>query len=121
MATNTAQKKKIAQLKTKYLEYYRKLPVQTLAAASVGRTDDTILGWRKADSDFSEQVDMARSDWAMENAGKVRSKEWLLERVLNDHFGPRTKTDITSGGDKITPILGGGANVPGNNGDKKTS
>lgn len=76
-------------LKVKFLEYYRQLPVQKLAGFSIGRSEDTITDWKKSDPDFSDQVDSAKADWAMEKAKGVRSKEWLLERVIKDHFAPR--------------------------------
>lgn len=110
MATNTAQKKKIAQLKAKYLEYYRQLPNQLLAAAKVGRDEDTIIRWRKEDTDFSDLCDEAKADWALAKSKRVKSEEWLLDRVMNDYFGQKTKSDITSGGQKIEFIVGRNTN-----------
>lgn len=77
------------ELKEKFLAYYRELPVIKLAAGWIGRTDDTITNWRKDDTDFSEQIDNAKSDWAKKTSKQVKSKEWLLERVMKDHFAPR--------------------------------
>ncbi len=73
-------------LKEKFLEYYRKLPVLKLAAGKIGRDEDSVIIWKKEDSDFSYQVDVAKSDWAMKHTKKVKSEEWLLERILKDHF-----------------------------------
>src|SRR3990167_4693786 len=77
------------ELKDKFLEYFRNLPVLKLAAGWIGRTDDTITNWKKDDTWFSEQIDIAKSEWAQKTAKQVRSKEWLLERVLHDHFKER--------------------------------
>lgn len=94
------------ELKVKFLEYYKELPVQKLAAGWIGRDEDTICAWKKADPDFSDQIDQAKSEWAMKKSKRVRSEEWLLERVMNDHFGEKKNIDLTSGGKPI-PIYGG--------------
>lgn len=75
-----------AQLKAKYLDYYSKLPIQKLAADFIGKDEDTIIRWKKDDMSFADQVASAKSAWALEKASKVKSTEWLLERVLNEHF-----------------------------------
>lgn len=95
----------IPALKEAYLKYYRELPVQLLAAAKIGRTDDTILNWRKADPEFDRKVEEAKADWAMEHAKKVRSREWLLERVMKQHFAARTELTGADGKDLPTPIV----------------
>lgn len=78
-------------LKEKFLEYYKELPVQKLAGESIGRNEDTISAWKKQDPDFSDQIHMARAEWAKKQSKGIRSKEWLLERVLKDHFSPRSE------------------------------
>lgn len=83
--------------KKRYLEYYRELPVQQLAAGHAGVSDDTVLRWRDADAEFAEQVLNAKSEWALKNAKAVKSREWLLERVLKSHFAPRTEHTGESG------------------------
>lgn len=83
-----AKTAKFKELKDKYLEYYRQLPVQKLAAASIGKDEDTIIRWKKDDTDFADYVSEARAQWALKNVKGVRSKEWLLERVIKDHFNP---------------------------------
>lgn len=93
-------------LKLKYLEYYKELPVQKLAAASVGRNEDTAITWKKEDPDFADQVKRARAEWALRKAKKVRSNEWLLERVMHEHFKERRTDEITT----PSPILGGVTN-----------
>lgn len=75
-------------LKEKYLEYYRGLPVQKLAADFINRSPDTIQDWMKEDEDFSAQVNQAKAEWATKTSKQVRSKEWLLERVMREEFAP---------------------------------
>jgi len=76
-------------LKEKFIEYYSELPIQKLAAESIGKSEDTITDWKRSDSDFSDQLMFARAQWAKRNSKGVRSKEWLLERVMKDHFAQR--------------------------------
>ncbi len=78
-------------LKEKFLEYFRALPVQKLAAEFIGKSEDTITNWKHEDVEFSDQVAKAKSQWALDNSKKVRSKEWLLERIMKDHFSPRSE------------------------------
>lgn len=92
-------------LKEKYLKYYSELPNQGLAADSIGRDEDTIILWKKQDSEFSDLCAKAKSDWALSKSKRIRNEEWLLERVMNDHFGQRNKTDLTSNGKDISPVL----------------
>ena len=98
------------ELKAKFLEYYRDLPVQKLAAEFIGKCEDTITDWKKADSDFSDQIMMARATWAMKASKGIRSKEWLLERVMRDHFSPRSELTGANSDPLVIvtrPILGG--------------
>ena len=81
-------------LKEKYLKYYSELPNQGLAADSIGRNEDTIILWKKEDSEFSDLCAKAKSDWALNKSKRIRNEEWLLERVMNDHFGQKIKTDL---------------------------
>ncbi|MCR4329500.1 MAG: hypothetical protein NUV65_03065 [Candidatus Roizmanbacteria bacterium] len=109
---------KNAKLKSDFIQYYSQLPVQKLACDFIGRTEETVIQWKKDDPEFLNQVTTAKSNWALNNSKKVRSKEWLMERVMNDHFG--SKIDVTSGGEPIA-ILGGLSNVSKNNSDSKDS
>lgn len=76
-------------LKEKFLEYFRQLPVQKLASKHIGKDEDTICRWKKQDSDFADLIDQALAEFALKNINKVKSKEWLLERLFPDHFGQR--------------------------------
>jgi len=84
-------------LKEKFLEYYKALPIQKLAAGFIARNEDTIILWKREDKDFSDLIDKAKSDWAKEKAGKVKSNEWLLERVMKDQFAERKETTGADG------------------------
>jgi len=81
-------------LKIKFLEYFKDLPVQALAGASIGRNEDTISRWKLEDTDFAEQVENLKAQWAMKKAKKVRSNEWLLERVIRGHFTPTQNVNL---------------------------
>ncbi len=82
------------QSKERFLEYFRQLPVQKLAAAHIGKDEDTITNWKKEDSDFSDQVEDAKAAWALKHTKKVKSEEWLLERIMNDHFTEKKKLEL---------------------------
>lgn len=96
-----------SELKAKFLECYRKLPNQKLAAGFIGRDEDTILRWKDDDKEFADAVLKAKSEWALDKTGKVRSPEWLLERVLKEDFSQRNELTGKDGKDLPAPILGG--------------
>lgn len=103
-------------MKEKYLEYYRELPIQKLAAGKIGRDEDTILRWKKEDTDFADQEQKAKSEWALLKTKQVKSKEWLLERVMKDHFSQRNELTGKDGQDLIPkPIVDLPTHVPENN------
>lgn len=99
-------------LKQKFLDYFRQLPIQELGANYIGVHENTITNWKKEDQEFSDCVDSAKSQWALDNSKRVRSKEWLLERVMSNHF--KERKDITSG-DKPIPLLSGVTDVQTDN------
>ncbi len=85
--------KQLSKLKKEFLEYYSKLPIQRLAADRIGKDEDTITNWKKKDKRFSDVLGTAKSEWVLENVGKVKSAEWLLERVMNEYFGEKKEVD----------------------------
>ena len=93
------EQERIARLKREYLDYYRELPVQKLAAASIGRSDDTIIAWRGSDPEFAAQVQQARAAWALKKTKRV-DDTWLLERVLREEFTPRLDITVSPGQDQ---------------------
>ena len=100
----TEVKETTEQKKARFLDYYAALPIQKLAAGYIGISEDTVCDWKKKDPEFANQITNKESDWAKSHAAKVKSREWLLERVMNDHFGQKTKTDITSGGKELEAL-----------------
>jgi len=84
-----------------FLTYYRQLPIQKLGAGFIAVDEDTITNWKKEDQEFSDAIAKAKSDWALDKVGKVRSKEWLLERIMKDQFSPKSEIDLTSKGKEI--------------------
>jgi len=112
------QKEEIAMLKEQVVAYYSKLPILKYAAMSVARNEDTVLLWRKEDPDFSDKLQKAKAAFLMSKVNKVKS-EFYLERQFREEFG--ANLDITSKGEKITPILGGGIGIPGDDGDPQDS
>ena len=91
-----ARRKTIKLLKIEFLEYYKDLPIQKLAADHIGKSEDTISIWKKKDKIFSDDIARARSDWAKTNTSFVKNKEWLLERVMKDQFAQKKEISIDS-------------------------
>jgi len=79
------------ELKEKYLQYYRKVPMQRFAAGYIGRDEDTIIRWRKADKEFADCVELAKAEFVSEKINKIRSNEWILERVMKGDFSQRNE------------------------------
>jgi len=92
-------------LKLKFLEYMRDLPVQKLAAGWIAKHEDTITDWKREDPWFSDQIEIAKSEWAKKTSRGVKSKEWLLERVMKDHFAERKELTGKDGKDLPVPIM----------------
>ncbi len=90
--------RELSKLKIKFLEYYSKLPIQKLAAEFIGKDEDTITNWKKTDKKFSDRLGMAKSEWALDKVNNVKKAEWLLERILKEHFVEKkeiqSETDI---------------------------
>lgn len=94
-----------ADLKEKYLEYYRKVPMQKFAAAYIGKSEETIIRWRKADADFDNCVSLAKANFVSEKINKIRSNEWILERVIKGDFSPRQEYTGAGGKELPQPII----------------
>lgn len=109
-------KDEIARLKQQFLDYYKDVPIQRYAAYSIKRDEETISRWKLEDPDFAEAIQVAKSIFVSKNVLKTKA-DWKLERMVRDEFGPNL--DITSKGEKITPILGGSIGLPGNDGDQE--
>jgi len=85
--------KQLSALKTKFIEYYSNLPIQKLAAEYIGKCEDTITDWKKKDKRFSDRLLKAKSEWALKTSGKVKSAEWLLERIMKEHFAQQVNVE----------------------------
>jgi len=86
--------RELSKLKIRFIEYYSKLPIQKLAAGFIGKDQTTIIRWKNNDKNFANQIASTKSAWALENARQVKSKEWLLERILREEFGESIKVDV---------------------------
>lgn len=85
---------KLRKLKTNFLTYYSKLPIQKLAAESIGVHENTVINWKIKDKKFCDQTTSAKSQWALVKVDKVKSVEWLLERVMKDHFAEKKELEL---------------------------
>ena len=97
-------KEDIAKLKQEYIEYYEEVPVQKYAAMAIGRTEETIINWRRDDEDFSNQVDQAKAKWVKKNVAKSKA-EFALERLERDIFAPPKQQLEHSGSDPIKILV----------------
>lgn len=105
MSAPKDQAKKIAGLKAKFLLYYADLPIIKLACAYIGRNEDTVHTWKQQDADFADQIDNLKAEWAMRNVKGVKSKEWLLERIMRNDFAQRTEVTGADGGKLEVAII----------------
>lgn len=108
-----------ADKKQKFLEYFADVPVQKIAASYINVSQDTIIDWKKADSDFANQIEHLGGEWIRKNIKEVKSREWLLERLFREHFSERKEITGADGKDLPAPITIID-NVSGNNSTKKT-
>lgn len=69
-----------------------------LISRAVGVDEDTLLNWRTTDSDFSVQLEQARTEFLRRNMKKARP-EFLLERLDPEIF--KERKDITSGDEPL--------------------
>jgi hypothetical protein len=115
----TPQKKidDIAKKKQEFMQYYRQLPIMKLAGGKIGVHYTTVYRWVEEDPIFAMQLEQLKYEFAMENLPQVKNREWVLERILREHFTPRTEITGANGKDLMpTPIMGGKSkDVSGNN------
>lgn len=100
----TEAQRQTAQLKEKYIEYYRDLPVQKYAAMYVGKDETTIINWKKKDSNFSNRVSEARAAWVRQKAKKAKV-EFALERLEKEIFAERKEIKVED--ETVNKILEG--------------
>lgn len=75
-----------------------------LIARATGITDDTLKKYRDEDKEFSERLEQIRAQFLGKHIRRSKS-EFVLERLAPEYFKQKTETDITSGGNAITPVL----------------
>jgi len=85
--------RELSKLKSKFIEYFSELPIQKLAAKFIGKSENTICNWKKNDKRFCDRLLKAESQWALDNARSVKSKEWLLERIMKEHFAQQVNVE----------------------------
>ncbi len=97
---------KIALLKVEYLKYYRRLPLQKLAAARIGRSPDAVSVWMKADADFSTACRNARAEYLMDQADGAQTerggRQFLLKNIDREHFGEQVTIGAT---EELTALI----------------
>lgn len=104
-----------AEKKKKFLEYFADVPVQKIAASYVNVSEETIIDWKKADVNFSNQIEFLGGEWIRRNVKEVKSREWLLERLFRQHFSERKEITGADGQDFIPKPIAPIDNVSGNN------
>lgn len=85
------EERKFLALKKEYVAYYEVVPIQKLAAHWIKKDEDTIIRWRKDDPIFADEIAKAKSVFVKANVIRVKSSEFLLERLVNEHFGDKDK------------------------------
>lgn len=83
-----SHQQEVAVLKERYIDYYRECPIHKYAAANIGRNEDTVINWRKRDSNFEARVQEAKSEWIRRNVKQTRA-EFKLERLEKELFAER--------------------------------
>jgi hypothetical protein len=96
-----ARKKEIKEM---YLEYLEDIPVHKWASYYCRISEDTSKRLRDEDSEFADAC-KARISAFVRRTAKRAKPEFQLERLLKEDFSQLTKTDITSNGQTITPVL----------------
>lgn len=57
------QGKESIKTKELYTQYYEDAPVQKYAAMHIGKDEDTLIRWRKADKAFADAVQRVKANW----------------------------------------------------------
>jgi len=95
----------ISLLKQRYLEYYEDVPIQKYAAMAVGRDEDTVLRWKKDDTDFADAVQRAHAQRVRKKVIAVKA-EFALERLQKDLFSERQEINLSPAPRPISdPVL----------------
>lgn len=73
--------KELAIISAETLYHYK------LIARSIGRDEDTLAIWRKDDEEFSDKLEIGRTEFIRKQMGKAKP-EFLLERLERIVFAP---------------------------------
>ena len=92
-------------LKLKFLEYFREVPIQKYAGASIGKHEDTIGAWKEQDTDFADQIEFEKAEYLKKKLIKVHNQEWVIERLFKEHFSPRNELTGAGGKDLLPASL----------------
>lgn len=92
-----------AKQKQDIIAYYTEMPIYKYAANAVGIDEDTLLIWRKADKEFSDNLKRAKSEFVRKHGRRVKS-EWILEKVDREIFGDN-KTLTLNVADPVETLL----------------
>ena len=81
------------ELKARYIEYFKDVPVQKYAAKYIGRDADTIIRWRKEDVIFADAIEKSFAEWVRKKMLATKA-EFALERLEREVFSPKVALDI---------------------------
>lgn len=73
------------ELKRKYIEYFKDVPVQKYAAMAIARDEDTIIRWKKNDKQFADAVQRAKAEWIRKKVIATKA-EYALDRIEKSFF-----------------------------------
>ncbi len=91
-------------LKEKFLEYFRKVPLQKYAGYSIGKDEDTITRWKKEDTDFADQIRLAKAAFLMQTVPNITDDKWKLERIFKNEFSQKIELG-TPNDEKVSKLL----------------
>jgi hypothetical protein len=69
---------RIQPLKEEYLRFFRRFPLQAVAADYIGRGVDCVQKWQKNDPWFYAEVQKAKAEWAEKNLRKMRPDNLMM-------------------------------------------
>jgi hypothetical protein len=81
------------ELKNEYIKYYQDVPVQRYAAMFIAKDEDTIIRWRKEDSDFADAVLKAKAEWIRKKVIATKA-EFALERLEKSVFSQNSTIEV---------------------------
>lgn len=98
----------IKVLKQEYVKYFEDVPIQKYAAMAIGRDEDTIIRWKKEDTDFADLIQRAKAEWIRKKVLATKA-EFALERLEREVFSPQLtithQAELQDTRDKIKAFL----------------